>query len=423
MCRAVFRLREGSEVMDILKVAGLALGALCMQGCAIVSDLGATGLAENIEDNAATLNEAHTRAMTAIIAVNVLRARDRWPTNYTTLSGIKSNPTLSLNGSASLGPLGLGNAPLPFANSSASISRNESANAEYSVNPFSNNESTQGLLKPIQPDMLQSYWLAGWPRETLMWLFVDAVTFAGDAQPWYIDGDEFSTAPSASDAANLKRYVAIIDAAKRGDVVFGPMPAPSLDDRSCTPYDPVYLRETLGGASAVDGGRGGSMGDTIRTVETLTGRQLVLADDDRAARPGEAVIAPDRFNRRLLLCDPVIPAWGFVDVRSGAPLATIRTRSFDDMIYFLGETLRNGTEETPTVAGNVILFQTYAERAERAFAVRVEHAGRVYFIAPQMGDEESGPKDVTGNVLSLLNQLYLLAQSDEFLRAPDARIR
>lgn len=411
--------------MKFVKLAGVALSALCMQGCAMVSDLGAIGLAENIEDNAATLNAAHTRAMTAIIAVNVLRARDRWPTNYTTLSGIKSNPTLSLNGAASFSPLGLGNAPMPFANSGASVSRSESANAEYSVNPFSNNDRTQGLLKPIQPEMLQSYWLAGWPRETLMWLFVDAVTFTGDTQPWYIDGDEFSSAPSPSDAANLKRYVAIIDAAKRGEVDFGLLPAPTLDQRDCTPYDPVYLRETLGGATPVDGGRGGgNMADTIRTVEALTGRQLLLTDGTRAERPGEAVIAPDRFNRRLLLCDPVVPAWGFVDPRTGAALAMVRTRSFDDMIYFLGETLRNGTEESPTVAGNVILFQTYAERADRSFAVRVEHAGRVYFVAPQIGTGDiAGPRDVTGNVLSLLNQLYLLAQSDEFLRAPDARFR
>lgn len=411
--------------MKFVKLAGAAMGVLCTQACAIVSDLGATGLAEKIEDNAATLNEAHTRAMTAIIAVNVLRARDRWPTNYTTLSGIKSNPTLSLNGAASFGPLGLGNAPMPFAGSTASVSRNESANAEYSVNPFSNNDRTQGLLKPIQPDMLQSYWLAGWPRETLMWLFVDAVTFAGESQPWYIDGDEFSASPSALDAANLRRYVAIIDGAKRGDITFGPLPVPSLDQRSCTPYDPVYLRETLGGATPVDGGRNtANMSDTIRTVEALTGRQLVLTDGTRTAPAGEPVIAPDRFNRRLLLCEPAEQEWGFLDVRTGAPLAKVRTRSFDDMIYFLGETLRNGTEESPTVAGHVVLFQTYSERADRAFAVRVEHAGRVYFVAPQMGTEETeGPKDVTGNVLSLLNQLYLLAQSDEFLRAPDARIR
>ena len=66
--------------MKFEKLAGVALGALCMQGCAMVSDLGAIGLAENIEDNAATLNAAHTRAMTAIIAVNAVRfhfARNR----------------------------------------------------------------------------------------------------------------------------------------------------------------------------------------------------------------------------------------------------------------------------------------------------------------------------------------------------------
>ena len=411
--------------MNVKLMVGAALGALSLQGCAMVSDLGATGLAENIEGNAATLNDAHTRAMTAIIAVNVLRARDRWPTNYTTLSGIKSNPTMSLNGSTSFGPLGLGNAPLPFSGSSASISRNESANAEYSVNPFSNNDKTQGLLKPIQAEQLQNYWLAGWPRETLMWLFVDAVTFAGESQPWYIDGDEFSASPSAADAANTRRYVEIISRAKRGEVDFDVLPSPSLDQRDCMPYDPVYLRETLGNGGPDGGGRGnGGMSETIHTVEVLTGRQMVLTGDPRTPRAGEAEIAPDRFNRRLLLCDAVTPEWGFLDTRTGAPLAAIRTRSFDDMIYFLGETLRSGTQENPTVAGSVILFQTYAERSDRAFAVRVEHAGRVYFIAPQTpAGDTVGPKDVTGNVLSLLNQLYLLAQSDEFLRAPESRIR
>lgn len=410
--------------MNIKLLAGVALSLLGMtsiSGCAIVSDLGATGLAENIEDNAATLNEAHTRAMTAIIAINVLRARDRWPTNYTTLSGIKSNPTLSLNGSASFGPLGLGNAPMPFAGSSASVARNETANAEYSVNPFSNNDKTQGLLKPIQPEMMESYWNAGWPRETLMWLFIDSVTFAGETQPWFIDGDEFSASPSAIDAVNIKRYIDIIRRARNGEISYGALPAQSLDQRNCKPYDALYLRETLGGASGGEGGRTG-MSDTIRTVEGLTGRQMVLADDTRASRTTEVQTPADRFNRRLLLCDAAETRWGFTDARTGEIIAEVRTRSFDDIIYFLGETLRNGTEDHPTVAGNVILFQTYPSRADKAFAVRVEHAGRIYFIAPQsLTGETSGPKDITGNVLSLLNQLYLLAQSDEFLRAPEAR--
>lgn len=404
--------------MNFKAITGVALSVLGLGGCATVSEIGAMGLAENIEHNAATLNEAHTRAMTSIIAVNVLRARDRWPTNYTTLSGIKSNPTVELSGSASFGPLGLGNAASPFVGSSASIGRSEGANAEYSVNPFSNNDKTQGLLKPIQPDMMQSYWLAGWPRETLMWLFVDAVTFAGESAPWYIDGDEFAPTAPESDRANTSRYVDIIARAKRHEIDFGPLPAPSLEARGCKPYDPVYLRETLG-----DGGRA-SMGDTVKMVEELTGRQLVFADDTRPGRNSEPQIATDRFNRRLLLCDAAAMTWGFSDARTGAPIASVRMRSFDDMIYFLGETLRSGTGGKPNPVGNVILFQTYSERADRAFAVRVEHAGQVYFIAPQTpAAEPSGAKDVTGNVLSLLNQLYLLAQSDEFLRAPEARLR
>ena len=252
-----------------------------------------------------------------------------------------------------------------------------------------------------------------------MWLFVDSVQFAGEPQPWFIDGDEFSAAPSAIDIANTKRYVDIIAGAKRGEITFGKLPDQALDQRSCTPYDAAYLRDTLGGGAS-DGGRS-SMSDIIRTVEGLTGRQMVLTSVARTSAD-EPQVAADRFNRRLLLCDAAVTAWGFVDAQTGAPIAAVRTCSFDDMIYFLGETLRSGTEGYPVVVGNFNLFQTYPDRAEKAFAVRVEHAGHVYFIAPQspVGDT-SGPKDVTGNVLSLLNQLYRLAQSDEFQRAPEPR--
>ena len=113
-----------------------------------------------------------------------------------------------------------------------------------------------------------------------------------------------------------------------------------------------------------------------------------------------------------------------MDARTGAPLAAVRTRSFDDMIYFLGETLRSGTEDSPTVAGGVILFQTYGERGGPGLCCAGGACGPRLFHRPtDAGGETDGPKDVTGNVLSLLNQLYLLAQSDEFLRAPEARVR
>lgn len=388
-------------------------------GCAIVSDLGATGLAESIEDNAATLNDAHTRAMTAIIAVNVLRARDRWPTNYTTLSGIKSNPTLSLNGSAGLAPLGLGNAPLPFSGSSAGVARNETANAEYSVNPFANNDKTQSLLKPIGPQTLLDYWNAGWPRETLMWMFIDSVKFPDRSQFTFVNGDDFSD-PNAPVAAEARRFTGLIAAAKAGEVSFGQLPLDNQDARGCAPYDAAYLREALGVGQTPD-----TLDSLVGTVERLSGKRLILAPDQRTSRPqNEPQAATDRYQRQLLLCDAGAMRWGFVERATGRELAEVRTRSFDDMIYFLGETLRMSGSGEQGQMGGVVLFKTYRERGGVRFAVRVRHGGAVYFIAPQSPSSVEGSEDdQTGNVLGLLNQLYQFAQSDEFLRAPEARLR
>lgn len=397
-------------------LVGVAASALMFSGCAIVSDLGVTGLAESIEDNAATLNEAHTRAMTAIIAINVLRARDRWPTNYTTLSGIKSNPTLALNGSANFSPLGLGNAVGPFTGSSASIARNESANAEYSVNPFANNDKTQSLLKPVGAESLLDYWNAGWPRETLLWMFVDSVKYAGSDKFIFVNGDDFFD--QARPAADTQRFLNLIKAADDGQLAFGQLPLATQDERACSPYDPGYLRENLGVAAEEP------IADVVAVVERLTGKRLVLARDNRSQKPpGEAQLSTDRLQRQLLLCDPAMMRWGFMD-DAGNEVAEVRTRSFDDMIYFLGETLRMSETGGEGVMGDVVLFKTYRERGDVRFAVRVEHAGEVYFIAPQSPTKVPGAgDDQTGNVLGLLNQLYQFAQSDEFLRAPDSRLR
>lgn len=413
--------RKAGTDMSAKTIAAALLGAVSLSGCAIVSDLGVTGLAESIEDNAATLNEAHTRAMTAIIAVNVLRARDRWPTNYTTLSGIKSNPTLALNGSANFSPLGLGNSPMPFAGSSASVARNETANAEYSVNPFANNDRTQSLLKPVGAETLAGYWNAGWPRETLMWMFIDAIKWRGEDQFGFVNGDDFSE-PGSTAYRRGEQFLGLIARAKEGSVVFDQLPNISQDARLCAPYDPVYLRETLVGGIAV---AEETMGNVVDVVERLTGKQLILSTDQRASRPaGEFDISPDRFQRRLLLCDRVGPRWGFMDRATGEEIAEIRTRSFDDMIYFLGETLRQSASKQEGQIGGVVLFRTYDARGGTRFAVRVEHAGAVYFIAPQSPDDNTRTReDQSGNVLGLLNQLYQFAQSDEFLRAPEARLR
>ena len=389
-----------------------------------MSDLGVSGLARSIEDNAATLNEAHTRAMMAPIAINVLRARDSWPTNYTTLSGIKSNPTLSLNGGANFGPLGLGNPILPFGGSNASVSRNEAANAEYSINPFANNGGTQSLLKPVDPHILDRYWRSGWPREALIWMFVDAIKFNdGDAFS-FVNGDGISNKnssksdKSATNNAMMSRYLGLIAAASSGAIDFGELAPKSATERGCTPYDPGFVKGKL--ASTTEG-----MNDAINAIERLTGKTLVLAPDLQTRLPatqGDGGGVPDP--RKFLLCDAVAARWGFFDHQTGADIAEVRIRSFDDMIYFLGETLRTDPAGDVGAIGGVTLFRMYRHRTDQTFAVHLDYAADTYFVAPQSPRKVTGESiDQTGNVLGLLNQLYQFAQSDEFLRAPDARLK
>ena len=309
---------------------------------------------------------------------------------------------------------------MPFSGSSASVARNEVANAEYSVNPFANNDKTQSLLKPIGPETLLDYWNAGWPRETLLWMFIDAVKYADGDRFIFVNGDDFAQ-KNAATTSESRRFVDLVRAADDGQLVFGQLPAVSQDARACVPYDPTYLRDNLGGAATAED----SMRDVIETVEKLTGKKLVFTRDRRAEKPpGEFQIAPDRFERKLLLCDAVPARWGFSDRVSQQEIAEIRTRSFDDMIYFLGETLRVSQSGQEGLIGGVVLFKTYPQRGDVRYAVRVEHAGDTYFIAPQAPSKVEGEgDDQTGNVLGLLNQLYQFAQSDEFLRAPEARLR
>ena len=70
----------------ILKAALLG-AATVLAGCGTVGT--APSIGGNIVDDALILNEAYGAASNAVILKNILRARDRWPTTYTTLSEIE----------------------------------------------------------------------------------------------------------------------------------------------------------------------------------------------------------------------------------------------------------------------------------------------------------------------------------------------
>lgn len=157
-------------------------------------------LAHNITENAANINEAQARASNAIILKNILRARDRWPTSYSTLSGVQSQPKIVFSAGADLDPLGLGNPPLPFGKSKASVKQDNTAAASYNVNPFAEDNNGETIYKPITHQLFKEYWDAGWPKDVLLMLFVSSVTVNdedGNKQTYFNDIDNYDLGDAA----------------------------------------------------------------------------------------------------------------------------------------------------------------------------------------------------------------------------------
>lgn len=385
----------------------LALSCFAASGCMGI-DFGPGGLADGIKNNAEALNDAHTKSIVAVISKNILRARDSQPTNYTTLSGIKSLPGVEVNGKLGFTPLGLGNAPGPFSGSNSEIGRLEKAAAEYTINPFANTGSNS-LYRSYDPAILAHYLEAGWPPTVLAYLFVDSVTI--DDPSLGVVGERFSIDGDAPDSSkSLMKN--IIDGLEKRTMEIATVNAPAAD-RKCTVLSLKNFQEAL-------------QAKEIKTAELL----------DAAERTTGLKVEWD--GAAFHACEPQKKYVGLRRINDDKVLARVRIRSFDDMIYFLGESIRLGDEGCFRDFGNLYLFK-FSERdglsdskcepsnenVVRGFATSLNYSNKILFVAPGVGIGEGkaagrGVPDRTGTVLSLLSQLYLRAQSDEFLKAPES---
>ena len=176
-----------------IKNVGVSVASLLMlTGCGAiraVPHISTYELVRNISENAANINEAQARATNAIIVKNTLRARDRWPTSYSTLSGVAAQPEIVFSAGAEFTPLGLGNPPNPFGGSNASVSQDNTASAGYNVNPFADKSGGENVYTPITPTVFKEYWEAGWPKDILIMLFVASIKI-GD-ETYVNDIDEY----------------------------------------------------------------------------------------------------------------------------------------------------------------------------------------------------------------------------------------
>lgn len=387
----------------------LAAGmALALGACALAPESPARRdlMVRQVADDAATFNQAYSQAVNGQILLNILRSRDRQPRYYLSTTGISAAPTLGSAGGASLGGLGLGRAFDPWGVGSISISRDTQNRPSYAVQPLGADVLIKAAFLPTPNNVFAHYWESGWPRDLLLLVMVHKIIresagrseeFTNEANDIRDDCPAFVQSRGCAFAGAMRAMISAI-----GDqpAAIAPANAPML----------CGLIDAYGPVTPV-----------------------------RAREPQKGETCPARF---------VV----------GKTTYVLELRSFDDMVYYIGELMRrsftdaNGDPDAALQAhikvqvaglrgggGGVPLFRIVPEReaeaavgrpAWRGFAANVEYRGRRYYAGQAVGrscadaaasglcadDAQHG--DRSSSVLSLLAELLALNQSPDAIRAP-----
>jgi len=398
------------------------LTSLALASCAGIGvPYSPSGLAIGVDRDAVRLNDAHTRAINGVIVLNIIRARDGWPTGYTTLSGIQFTPEVELDLTGNFAPLGLGNPPLPFGTSNATIERDERSNATYSVNPFADEEGASGLYNVEgTEEVFERFVNAGWPIEVIFPLMVRSITV--NKKTCVIEGrsdGELRTmleiGKSRNQVEGCWRNVRDIFTTN-GEWTYGLRT--ENDDWDCN----ILMNKDL----LIDPQEG--MGSRIAAINSAaTGEDGKISSRVLIESNGVKLCSRKSNTDKTL----------FVKVEAAdtkKPIFDdIKFRSFDDMIYFVGETIRGNKQNS---AENKLCVENcfntskstkkrYLFKVEenpilhRNHAVEVVHAGSRYTTLEAGLRKNSDFDDRSGTVLAILSQMLLLNQSEAFLEAPE----
>lgn len=394
-------------VLHALAAVALVLPAGC--GTTPAAPFRAEGLARQISDDAVAFNEAYSRAVSGQLLLNILRARDRQPRFYLSMSGIQDAPGVRYTENVGIGgaPLGEGGSPWGFGN--FGFERETQSRPSYAVQPLSAETLTRTVFLPTPSNVFEHYWQSGWSRDLLLFLMVEKITrveHQGAGEPRLT---EF-----INDATQLRDDC-------RGET----------QSRGCAFV--VEARRLLGDIAQ-------------RTpMRARPGAAEVCGLVEAFDAPSPVMRARDGKD-----CEPRFVV--------GSTSYVLSLRSFDDMIFYVGELMRPSTTEgaetdaidarlTVFAAGlrsdrGVPLFRILpANEAARAaprdphlhFAASVNYGGQRYFAGPPVGRscvsvgegmcaDDPAAGDRSSSVLSLLAELLALNQSPDAIRAPNRLI-
>lgn len=389
--------------------AGL-IAAAVLAGCAVseanrIRDREV--LTRRIVDDAMAYNEAYNSAITGQILLNVMRAYNRQPRQYTSMSGFTNGDSVdSRNTTFGISDLPLGELGEQWGAGAFQVERGAFLEPQYNVEPFSTEDFSNIALRPTSRSVFKYYWESGWNRDLLLILLVDEMRISGTETTTLFNsaGTIAMNCAGADDPVRpngctfVRRARALADETRSVRVTAPPAALEPENNGPCYP---------------------------VASYNVASARRILAA-------PAAGQTAPQ--------C-PVV-----IDI--GRTQYTLQLRSLDDVVYYVGELLRVDRSD-PNVAPagelrarlNVVapgsltegapIFRVVSASAEteREYAATVTYGGRrfsagapsSYFCYDPRGPQYctgASQGDRSGSVLELLVGILAHNQSEAAVRAP-----
>ena len=386
------------------------LAALALTGCAAseaYQQQRREMLSRRIVDDALAFNEAYHEAITSQILLNIMRAKNRLPRQYMSMSGFTQNGG-SRGASISVGGLELDQLGESWGEGGFGAERSRPLTPDYEVSPFATEAYANIVMRPTDPRVFRYYWDSGWNTDLLLMLLVDRM-----------------------------RIVPV-----RGGLHRDLRNSPStIADDCVTPTE-------VGGCAFVQAMR--------QLALDLSNAERVAAPAARAGQcaPFAVYVAPGSDAARRPRATRPAPAPADVscpvEIVVGDQRYLMALRSLDDIVYYVGHLMRPDASAPPAPAGELRArlgvtapgFPLWANRrtplfrivgatrqSERDYAATVTFAGARYSAgAPvdrfcfEEGDIDACRTDeyldMSGTVLELLVGILAFNQDEEAIAPP-----
>lgn len=350
------------------------MGKTCGRGMALASVIalgGCASLQTPMTEFATDYNRVIADTRNEMILLNIVRARFREPTHYSTLSQVSGNISIRGGASADLGGI------IDDIDADAGVSLNISSSPSFQIVPLNTNQFAGGILRPIEPNVVAIFLGQGWNEHQLAALLIESVTcndvqYANDLRH-EADSPEESGLLSSSDVFGLGfQSGAARETSDTPVATFTPAEASAAN----------AVLSNLGDNYRVTVGRN-SEGDAQFEIRERVPQELQVTTAAGGVCGG-ANLSPDDYE----------------------------IRSVEGVIYYLGEIVRSG-RGLRDEQGRLIFDVTTGSPGSHS--IHVEHRGRDWYIGAS--PEPGGDRSI--QVIALISQLIALQTSSDALeRSP-----